>query len=108
MKIAIIINLFLPKWLHGTEIATYLMAEQLANRGHEVHVITSLDEGLGLPEESSEKGFYIHRIRMVKLHFFITLFFWCAIIGRIRKIGPDLVHAQSLSSGMPLLCQRKY
>jgi len=107
MKIAIIINLFPPKWLHGTEIATYLMAEQLANRGHEVHVITSLDEGLGLHEVSSEKGFFVHRIHLINIHIFITLFFWWAIVGKIRKIGPDLVHAQSLSSGIPALMSKK-
>lgn len=58
MKITILVGLFPPKWLAGTEIATYYMAEHLAQRGHEVHVITSLDEGL--PEENYEKGFYIH------------------------------------------------
>jgi glycosyltransferase involved in cell wall biosynthesis len=105
MKIAIIINLFPPKWLHGVEIATYLMAEQLAKRGHVVHVITSLDEGL--PEESCEKGFYIHRIRLIKTPIFATLFFWSAIIGTIRKIDPDLVHAQTLVTGVPAMISKK-
>ena len=46
MKIVIIIGLFPPKWLAGTEIATYNLAEHLAKRRHEIHVITSHDEGL--------------------------------------------------------------
>jgi len=46
MKIAIIINLFPPKWLAGTEIATYSLAKHLVRRGHEIHVITSHDDGL--------------------------------------------------------------
>jgi glycosyltransferase involved in cell wall biosynthesis len=81
------------------------MAEHLARRGHEVHVITSYDEGL--PKESCEKGFYIHRIRLAKIRIFGVLVFWRAIIETIRKIDPDLVHAQSLSSGIPALISKK-
>jgi glycosyltransferase involved in cell wall biosynthesis len=105
MKIAIIVHSFLPKWPNGTQIATYFMAEHLARRGHEVHVITTLDEGL--PEESCEKGFYIHRIPLIKIRIFGALFHWRAIIRTIRKIEPDLVHAQSLISGMPALIAKK-
>jgi glycosyltransferase involved in cell wall biosynthesis len=105
MKIVILVGVFPPKWLAGTEIATYYMAAQLAQRGHEVHVITSLDEGL--PDESCEKGFYIHRIPLIKIRFFGALFFWRAMIGTIRKICPDLVHVQSLVYGMPALISKK-
>ena len=105
MKIAIIVHSFLPKWPNGTQIATYFIAEHLARRGHLVHVITSLDEGL--PDESYEKGFYIHRIPLIKIRIFGALFFWRAIIRTIRKIDPDLVHAQSLISGMPALISKK-
>ena len=58
MKIAILVPAFPPKWIAGTEIATYNIARHLAKRGNEVHVITSLDEGL--PQEAMEQGFYIH------------------------------------------------
>ena len=64
MKIAILVSLFPPKWLAGTEIATYNIAKHLVKRGHEVHVITSLDEGL--PKQSVEDGFHVHRIRRRK------------------------------------------
>jgi len=105
MKIAILVHHFPPKSLAGTEIATYFMAEQLARRGHIVHVITSLDKGL--PDESYEKGFYIHRVRLIRIRIFGILFFWRAIIETIRKIDPDLVHAQSLGSGIPALISKK-
>lgn len=52
MKIAILVGAFPPKWLAGTEIATYNIAKYLARWGHEVHVITTLDGGL--PKESME------------------------------------------------------
>jgi len=105
MKIAILVLHFPPKGQAGTEIATYFLAEHLARRGHIVHVITSLDEGL--PDESYEKGFYIHRIPLIKIRIFGMLLYWRAIIRTIRKIDPDLVHAQSLVSGMPALISKK-
>jgi glycosyltransferase involved in cell wall biosynthesis len=104
MKIAILVNLFPPKWLAGTEIATYYMAEHLAQRGHEVHVITSLDEGL--PEENYEKGFYIHRLPRTKIRFAGAFIFWADIVRVIQKIGPDIVHAQSLGIGVPALLSK--
>jgi len=105
MKIAILVGLFPPKWLAGTEIATYYMAEHLAQRGHEVHVITSLDEGL--PEENYEKGFYIHRLPRTKIRFAGAFIFWADIVRVIEKISPDIVHAQSLGIGVPALLSKK-
>jgi glycosyltransferase involved in cell wall biosynthesis len=105
MKIAILVQYFPPKGQAGTEIATYFMAEQLARRGHNVHVITSSDDGLH--HESIEKGFYIHRLPLNKIRVFGILCFWCSIIRTIRKIDPDLVHAQSLASGIPALISKK-
>jgi glycosyltransferase involved in cell wall biosynthesis len=104
MKIAILVGLFPPKWLAGTEIATYYMAEHLAQRAHEVHVITSLDEGL--PEESSEKGFYIHRLPRTKIRVAGALIFWTDIIRTIRKVSPEVVHAQSLGIAIPALISK--
>lgn len=105
MIITFLIGLFPPKWLAGTEIATYYLAEHLAQRGHEVHVITSLDEGL--PVESQEKGFYIHRIPKVRIRFPGVFIFWADIIRNIRKISPDIVHAQSLGAAIPALISKK-
>jgi glycosyltransferase involved in cell wall biosynthesis len=105
MKIAILVNHFPPKWLAGTEIATYYIAEHLAQHGHEVHVITSLDEGL--PKASCEKGFHIHRLPRVRIRFVGVLAFWADIIRVLRKIKPDIVHAQSLISGMPALLSNR-
>jgi glycosyltransferase involved in cell wall biosynthesis len=105
MKIAILVQYFPPKGQAGTEIATYFMAEQLARRGHTVHVITSSS---GNPAgETVEKGFHVHRISLNKTRVLGILLFWYAIIATIRKIGPDLVHAQSLASGIPALLSKK-
>ncbi len=101
MKIAILINLFPPKWLAGTEVATYNLAEHLAKRGHEIHVITSKDEGL--PKECYEKGFYIHRLPNVRVRFVGKLVFWGAIFWSIFDIKPDVVHVQGIGIGIPAL-----
>ncbi|WP_082223165.1 glycosyltransferase [Methanoculleus sp. MH98A] len=99
MKIAILVGLFPPKWLAGTEIATYNLADHLARKGHEVHVITSHDDGL--PGLCEENGFYIHRIAWPKIRFIGLVAFWVSICLKIRKIKPDIVHAQSLGGGVP-------
>ncbi len=105
MKIAILIPCFLPKWFGGTEVATYHLAGRLAKRGHEVHVITPLDEGL--PEESCENGFHIHRLPKIATSFPGGVIFWGDIVRAIQRIGPDIVHAQSLNSGIPALFSNK-
>lgn len=105
MKIAILVPLFPPKWLGGTEIATWNIAKHLATRGHEVHVITSLDEGL--PQESIEDGFHIHRIPRQKVKFLGIILFWVRIFWLLKKIKPDIVHAQSIPVGIPGVLARK-
>jgi glycosyltransferase involved in cell wall biosynthesis len=105
MRIAILTEHFPPKGLAGTEIATYFMAVHLAQRGHNVHVITILDEGL--PGESCEKGFYIYRIPLIRIRIFGAFFYWYNVFMKIRKIDPDLVHVQSLVAGMPALISKK-
>jgi glycosyltransferase involved in cell wall biosynthesis len=105
MKIAIIVNFFPPKWLAGTEIATFHVAEHLAKRGHEVHIITSLDEDL--IGESSEKGFRIHRLPVSRIRTLGMIFFWADICRTIKKIDPDIVHAQSLIFAIPAFISKK-
>lgn len=105
MRIAIIINLFPPKWLAGTELATYHLAEHLAKKGHEIHVITSQDEGTA--ENSYEKGFYIHRLSKKNIRFLSPLLFWKDIFWIIQRIKPDIVHGQDISSGIPALLTKK-
>jgi len=98
MKIAIFVSRFPPKWLAGTELATYNIAKHLAKRGHEVHVITSLDEGL--PKHSLEYGFYIHRIRLLNVQFVGISFFWLKRFLVLIKIKPDIIHCQDLNNGL--------
>jgi len=106
VRIAILVPLFPPKWLAGTEIATYNIAKHLAKKEHEVHVITSLDEGL--PKEGMEQGFYIHRIRRRKVRFIGVILFWLKIWLAVKRIKPDVVHSQSVSMGVPGFMAQKF
>jgi N-acetyl-alpha-D-glucosaminyl L-malate synthase BshA len=98
MRIAILVPGFPPKWLAGTEIATYNIAKYLAKRGHEVHVITSLDEGL--PKENIEEGFFVHRVRTINKPVLAGLAHNLMSFLIIKKIDPDVIHCQFISSGI--------
>jgi glycosyltransferase involved in cell wall biosynthesis len=106
MKIAILVAAFPPKWLAGTEIATYNIAKYLAKLGHEVHVITSLDEELA--RESTKDGFDIHRVRAIKKSNLLTLSFLLPAFSVVRRISPDIVHAQSIPMGLCALLIKRF
>jgi len=105
MQIVILVSLFPPKWLAGTEIATYNIAKYLARKGHEVHVITSWDEGL--PNESFEEGFYVHRIRVPRLRIGGYTLHVLRELLLIKELSPDVVHAQSIWRGVACVLARK-
>ncbi len=98
MKIAILAFLFPPKWIAGTEIASYNIAKYLAKRGHEIHVITSLDKSL--PRESKEEGFHIHRVSCLGIKYFGIPSFWIASLPCLRKVNPDIIHIQNTTVGI--------
>jgi N-acetyl-alpha-D-glucosaminyl L-malate synthase BshA len=105
MKIVILVALFPPKWLAGTEIAAYNIAKYLVRKGHEVHVVTTLD--VGLPNESIVEGFFVHRIFWRKIRFLDVISFWMKMLLTLRKIDPDVVHVQSIGIGIPGLLAKK-
>ena len=106
MKIAILVGGLPPKHLGGTEIATYNIAKHLAKSGHQVHVITLLDEGL--PKESKEEGFYVHRTKYPRIRFLGIIIFWLKALLLLKKVNPDIVHAQGIGMGMPAFLARKF
>lgn len=89
---------FLPKWLGGTEIATYNLARHLAKRGHEVHIITSADEGQ--PPEDLVEGFHLHRLSIIRVRYLGTILFWIKPLGLLKRIDPDVILVQSMILGM--------
>jgi len=104
MKISIFVSMFPPERLGGTEIATFNIAKYLSKK-HEVHVFTTLDEGL--PKESSVEGFYVHRIPWPKIRYFGGLLFWINIARLLKKIKPDIIHAQNIGNGKTIFLLNK-
>lgn len=99
MKIIILVWRFPPIWLSGMEISTCYLAEYLAKRGHEIHVVTTIgDEKF---EEIRDKGFQIHRIYFKKIPVLGVIYYWIETILQIRKIRPEIVHVQSLGIPVP-------
>ena len=106
MKIAILVSGFPPKQLAGTEIATHNIAKHLTMRGHEVHVITTLDKGLS--KESIVEGFYAHRIKTIERLGFGPISFSIKSLFLINKIHPDILHSQSiLRTGLTCFITKK-
>jgi len=98
MRIAIITRMFPPRWLGGTEIAAYNIAQHLTGRGYDVHVITSMDKGL--PQVTTKGGFHIHRLKYPRLGLLSTVPFSVAAVAVLRRINPSLVHVQCPFYGM--------
>lgn len=107
MRIAILVGKFLPRWLAGMEIATYNIAKYLAKRGHEIHVVTLLDEEL--PKESMEDGFHVHRIGYPKVPILGFIMIHIKVLLLLKKINPDVTHAQGTLTGwMTLVAKRMF
>lgn len=99
MKIAIISSLFPPKWIAGTELASYYIAKGLASKGNDVHIVTSWDNGMH--ETTNENGFTIHRIKYSKTRFISLFSFSIKCFELILKLNPDIIHSQGVVTGIP-------
>ncbi len=93
MKIAIVVPMFPPKYIGGTEIAAYSIAKNLSKR-HEVHVITRKQP------EKLESGFKTHFVRCFPAPTFLrTISTSVGFFLKIAKIRPDVIYAETLYSG---------
>ncbi len=104
MRILLISNQFIPKWLAGVEIAVFESAKILVSKKNEVHVVTSLDPGL--PSYEVIEGVHVHRVPFHITRLFGPLLFWTRILFEIKDINPDIIHVHSLSVGFPAMIAR--
>jgi len=79
----------------GSEWAVFQYAKTLAQRGHEVHVITQLDER-SLPSFEVVEEFCIHRINRWHVRIVGTLLYFLSVYRKIRKLKPDVIHEQAI------------
>jgi len=92
MKITIFVKEFPPICLAGAEIAAYNIAKYFTKKQHEVHVITTSDEGC--KSETMDEGFFVHSFLWRNIRFFGGLFFWLNVFLQLKKIKPNIVHFQ--------------
>jgi len=104
MRIVLIVNLFPPKWLAGTEIATYNIAKYLAKKGNEIHVITLRDEMF--PKREKLDNFFVHRVDFKKIRLIGVISLWISILVKIKEIDPDMIHIQAISIAIPGLLSK--
>ncbi len=68
-------------------------------------MITSWDEGL--PNESFEERFYVHRISVPRLRIGGYTLYVLRELLLINELSPDIVHAQSIPRGVAYVLARK-
>ncbi len=105
MRICILAPSYLP-CIGGVEIVTFYLARGLSVSGHEIHIVTIDDTGLGNNSEIDD-GIHVHRITFPFHSFFLgngtlnnILFIIYASIAVI-KIRPEIVHAQNFIPAVP-------
>ncbi len=109
MKILIVTEFFPPKIFAGGELSSFNLAKSLAEKGHNVSVLTSLFEGLKEYEEID--GFKIYRRIKTSKDIYslwgnikrVTAFYFSAKkeIGKIIKENEfDVIHCPNPTSGV--------
>ena len=106
MKIVVLTPIFKEKHYGGEELVSYNIARRLAELGNEIHVVSRGEAGL--PEESAEDNFLIHRILCPGMPLISTFYFWITAFFLIKKIRPDLVHCLNVQMGPPCYLNKKF
>lgn len=109
MKIAIVGPFFLPQ-VYGVEKVMWYHARYLAQRGHDVHVITSdrrFPNGrfTEVPQEEAQEGFTIHRVPVLlrspsRLFFYLSNsgFLLRGLSALLNDLSPDIVHVHNVAA----------
>ena len=106
MKIMILVKRFPPKRIGGTELATLSIANHLSNKDHQVHVVTSYDEGT--ISVDLKRKFKVHRINFRRLRFIGVILFSFNVFKLAFDLKPDIIHAQGIGMGFTALIIRKF
>lgn len=104
MKTVILVRYFPPKWLAGTELASYNIAKYMG-KNHEVNVITSQD--VGIPNQSNMGEFDVYRISLSKMRFLGLLLYWFKIFLTIKRLKPEVIQVQGLCMALPAVLAKK-
>jgi len=95
MKIVHVFHNYYPV-VGGLERAIQSLAEELAEMGHEVHIITSRFGPGNMPKEEVINGVYVHRVKTLRLRF-PDLTYPLEYAEKVVK-NADIVHGHSQNS----------
>ena len=100
MKIAFVTSEYPPFFLGGAGVYATNLTQELANLGHEVHVIAPLFANS--KEHEASDGVSIHRVNFINKEYLRELSFCISLRGKFRKIraqvgGFDIVNGNQLS-----------
>ena len=104
MKLVIIVWKFPPKWIAGTELASYNLAKYMG-KNHHVSVITSYDAGIS--NQSNIEGFDVYRVSSPGIKFFGILLFWIKVFLTIKQLKPEIIQVQGLHMSVPAVLAKK-
>jgi len=117
MKILFLSDSFPPDSLGGAEIASFNLAKTLANKGHDLLVVTTVQDKDKAGEEKYQ-GLKVFKIYVKEYHPIFTnyLSLWNPSAFRqvekiVKEVGPDIIHAQNIHHYLSYHClkvARKY
>ena len=100
MRICFLTQNFLPA-IGGLETQTYEVSKRLVIKGHEIHLITKMHDGL--KDYEVIDGIQIHRVQRGSLKVISTLKYYRDVHSKILEIRPDIVHEQGIGgSGLKI------
>jgi glycosyltransferase involved in cell wall biosynthesis len=105
MKIAILVKNYLPN-LGGTELAAYNIAIHLAQRHHDVHLMTG-EEFTTTSIQKDNGDFLVYRLAFPQVPLIGISILWLKMVLTLRKIHPDLTHVQDISMSVPAFVTKK-
>jgi glycogen synthase len=100
MKIAFVTLEYPPFLIGGAGVYAVNLTRELANLGHEVHVIAPLFANS--KEHEGDNGVSIHRINYIHKDYLLLLSFWISLSRKFKKIskevgGFDIVNGNQIS-----------
>jgi len=101
MRVAFVTFEYPPRIEGGAGIYAANLAKELANIGHEVHVLTPCLTG-SIREEIID-GVYIHRVNVINKPYLLALSFWISLRKALdnfnRQLGGfDIIHGNNLTN----------
>ncbi len=110
MRIVFLSHWFLPNKIGGSELALYRFAREMAERGHECHVITRLDS-IDRPAFEIMEGIHVHRLKKPGARIIGPFLYGLKAARLVRRLVPDVVHEQAIQGLGPIVkrfCQAPY